>query len=77
MYLCKRNKNPMMVVVDKSSTSPLFNGSKQSINGNKQMGGNGVAIDVARERLVNHDVIVEGIGKERQYPTREQCGDNC
>jgi hypothetical protein len=40
-----RNEGPRVVVVDKSSNSLLVDGGGQSVNGNKQVGGNEVAVD--------------------------------
>ena len=52
------------MVVDKFCKSSLFYGSGQFLDGNKEMKGNGVAIEDVREGLANNDVIAEGFGKE-------------
>ena len=67
MHPSGRNEGPtVVVVVDKSSELPLFDGGGQSMDCNEQVSGNEVAIKKARERLVNNDVIVEEFGEERQ-----------
>ena len=69
-----RNEGPIVVVVvvDESSKSPLFDGSGQFMNNNKQLGNNGVAMKETCEGPANHDEVVEGFGEKRRYPTREQ-----
>ena len=59
-----RSIGPTSVVVDKFCKSSLFYGSGQFLDGNKEMKGNGVAIEDVREGLANNDVIAEGFGKE-------------
>ena len=60
------------MVVDEYLKSPLFDDGGQFVNDNEQVGGNGVAIENAREGLANHDVVVVvGFGKDWRYPTRE------
>ena len=39
---------------------------------NKQVRGNGVQIEEAREEHANDDIIVDGFGKEQRYPMRER-----
>ena len=39
---------------------------------NEQMGGSQIAIEEPYEGFANDDVIVEGVGEERQHPTTEQ-----
>lgn len=58
-----RNEGPTMMVMDESSKSPLFNGGGQSVDDNDQVGGNGVAIEEAREKTTNNNIIV-GFGEE-------------
>ena len=73
LEMCKsgRNEGPTVVMVDKSSKSPLFNGGRQFMNGNKEVRGNGVAIEEKRKRLENNKIIIEGFDIEHGYPTRE------
>ena len=66
-----RNENLIVVVVDKYSKSFFCDGGGQSLHGNEQVGGNEVAIEEPCEGPANDDVIVEGFGNERRYPTRE------
>lgn len=54
----------VVVVVDQSSKSPLFDGSGQCMDDNEQVGDNGVAIEEAHEGSANEDIIVE-FGGER------------
>ena len=54
-----------MVMMDESSKSPLFDGGGQAMDGNKRMGGNGVAIEEPREKTTNNNVIVESFGEEQ------------
>ena len=49
MYPSGRNEDPMVVVVDKFSKLHLFDGGGQSVDDNKQVGGNGVAIEEPRK----------------------------
>ena len=66
MHPSGRNEGPKVVVVDKSSKSPLFDGSGQYVDGNEQVGGNGNDIEESHEGPANDHVIVEGFGKERR-----------
>ena len=63
MRLNGRNEGPTMVVVDEFSKSPLFNGGGQPVDGNEQVGGNGVEIEEVRQGLANNDIIVIGFGE--------------
>ena len=62
----------MVVVVDESSKSPLFDGNGQIMDDNEQVRGNEVAIEEPWEGPPNEDVVVEGFGEDRRYPTKEQ-----
>jgi hypothetical protein len=42
------------------------------MNGNKQVGGNGVTIEEPREGPANNNVVVERFDEERQYRTRKR-----
>ena len=55
----------VVVMVDKSSKSPLFDGGGQFVDGNEEIGGNGVAIEEARVRPAHGDIIVKGFSEER------------
>jgi hypothetical protein len=65
MHPIGRNEGPMVVVVDESSKSPLFEGGGQSVDGTKQVESKEVANEEKCERPTNDDIIVEGFGKER------------
>ena len=72
MRSSRRNRGPMVVVmVDKSSKSTLFDSGGQSVDGNEQVGGNGVPIEEPCKRAVNNDIVVERFGEDRRYPMRE------
>lgn len=43
-----KNKGPTTEVVNKSSKLPLFDGNRRFVDGNKQVGGNGVAFEKPR-----------------------------
>jgi hypothetical protein len=60
-----------VVVVDKFSNSPLFDGGGQSVDGNEQIKDNGVATKESREGSAYDDVIIEGFDKEWRYPTKK------
>ena len=60
----ERNEGPMVVVVEESSKSPLFDGGGQFVDDNEEVEGNGLAVEEACEGPVNDDVIVEGFGGE-------------
>ena len=68
-----RNEGPtvvvVVVVVDDSSKSASFDGGGQSVDGNKQVEDKWIAIEDVREERAYDDVIVEGFGEERRYPT--------
>ena len=60
MHLSGRNGGlSVVVMVNKSCKSPLFDGGGQTVYGNKQVGGNGIAIEQSRGRAENNDTIVE------------------
>lgn len=58
------NEGPVMMVVDEYFKSVLFDVGEHSIDGNKQVGSDRIAIEEAREGPVNGDVIIEGFGEE-------------
>ena len=58
----------MVMAVEESSKSPLF----ESMDGNEQVGGKGVAFEEPHEGPANDIVVVESFNEEWQYPTREQ-----
>ena len=68
-----RNEGPtvVVVVVDKSSISPLFNSGRQYVNDNEQVRGKRVAIVEVCEGPVNDDVVIEGFSEEHRYLIRE------
>ena len=62
-----RNKgSTVVVVVDKSSKSPSFDGSGWFVDGNEEVGGNEVAIEKTCEGSANNDIIIEGFSEEWQ-----------
>ena len=67
-----RNEAPTVVVVDKYSKLPLFDGDRQFVDDNEEVGGNEGVIEDACEGLANDNVVIEGFGEEQQYPTRER-----
>ena len=58
-------------MVDKYSKLPLFDGDRQFVDDNEEVGGNEGAIEDACEGLANDNVVIEGFGEEQRYPTRE------
>lgn len=72
MYPSRKNKGHAVVAMDEYSKSPFFDGGGQSVDDNKQMGGNGLAIEEAHEGSANDDIIVDESGEEQQYPMRER-----
>ena len=61
-----------MVVMDKSSKSPLFNVGGKFVNDNNKVRGNGAANEETHEGPANNDIIVERFGEERQYHMRRR-----
>jgi hypothetical protein len=63
----KRSEGPMVVVVmvvDDSSKLPLFDGGGQSMDGNEQVGGNGVSFEEPRERPAKDVIVVKSFSEE-------------
>lgn len=71
MHPIGRNEGSIVMVVDKSSKWPLFDGGGQIVNDNEQVGGNRVAIEKPYEGPTNDKVVVESFDEERRYPTTE------
>lgn len=65
MHLHERNKGPMVVVVDDSSISFLFDSGGQFMDDRKRMGGNEIVIEQARERPANNNIVVEDLNEEQ------------
>jgi hypothetical protein len=63
-----RNRSRTVIVVDESSKSPLLDCGGQSVDDNKQVGGDRVAIEEPCEKLENNNVIVENFDEKRQIP---------
>ena len=66
----ERNEGNMVEVVDESSKLPFFDGNEQFVDDNEKVGGDGVAIEDAREGPTNDNIIIEGFGEE-QRPLEE------
>ena len=67
MHPSGRNEGPMVVVmVDESFESPMLDGSGQTMNDNKQVGGNGVTIEELHKTTANNDIIIESSNEGRR-----------
>jgi hypothetical protein len=54
------------------SRLPLIYDGGQFVDDNKQVGGNGVAIEETCEKMTNDDIIVEEFSEKQRYLTKEQ-----
>jgi hypothetical protein len=54
----------MVLLMDTSFKSPLFDGGRYFVDSNEQMGGVGIAIEEGHGGLSKNNVVFGGFGKE-------------
>ena len=72
MHPSGRDGGRTVVMMDKSSKSPLLDSGKQTVDGMERVGGNGVVIDESCEKSANNDGLDGSWGGMQRYSTRER-----